>query len=167
MHIHQLFSGISVKCTASLKTCLVTKFRKPTGMEKTEPVPYPYMNWHPQITWGIFIGLDEQMTTGNTFSGCDLHVTALAVLSQQHCVSNSSPECSNMEFVRGLLLFLTQLTLYVAALEIQDGLPVASTADGLLRGTASKSRDGRDFYSFKGVKYGEANRFEVEQKTLE
>ena len=73
---------------------------------------------------------------------------------------------ANMKVARGLILFLTQVTLGVIALEIQGGFPVSSTANGLLRGTVSKSRDGRDFYSFKGVKYGEANRFEV-RKTLE
>ena len=71
-----------------------------------------------------------------------------------------------MKALRGLILFLTQVILCVTALEIQDGLPVASTAVGILRGTVSKSRDGRNFYSFKGVKYGEANRFEV-RKFLE
>ena len=64
-------------------------------------------------------------------------------------------------FVESSVLVL-QLALCVSALKLEDGAPIADTQEGALRGTILKSRIGREFYGFKGVKYGEAAvRFEV------
>ena len=58
-------------------------------------------------------------------------------------------------------VLLSHLVLYAIALKLHDGAPIAEVEEGALRGKILKSRSGREFYGFKGFKYGEASRFEV------
>lgn len=61
------------------------------------------------------------------------------------------------------VLFLSCILLHVeAAIRVEDGLPVATTGDGPLRGKVLSSRNGRDYYAFRGIKYGVIpSRFEL------
>ena len=60
-----------------------------------------------------------------------------------------------------VLLFLGCLIVSLALGQIEV-VPQVQTEEGSLRGTLLKSRDGRDFYAFRGIPYVETpKRFEV------
>jgi len=60
------------------------------------------------------------------------------------------------------------LVVCLAALALgQDapGTPLATTKLGKVQGTTEMSRNGRMFYSFRGIPYGKAERFQVTTQT--
>ena len=63
---------------------------------------------------------------------------------------------------KGKFIFFLIVTLSAANLTFDEDSPVVTTNDGPLKGIALQSRGSRDYYAFRGIKYGNINgRFEV------
>ena len=61
----------------------------------------------------------------------------------------------NMYYLTFKIILLLFILLQVqATVKVDDGSPIAVTPDGSLRGKILSSRSGRDYYAFRGIRYG-------------